>query len=91
MKESKFIKVYNIFIDLRRIIKANIDDIHIHLLLIGCIPFDFYNAEHANDINGIKLNGVTFQALKDRLIQYFDAEDILTPVDEAFGKDTGEL
>ena len=84
MKEHKFIKIGNKFIDLKRIISTDIDDYRIYLLLIGCIPFDFFNAKHADDAAGIKLDNITFQALKDYLLQYLDAEDILTPVDKAF-------
>jgi len=96
MNGSKFIKIGNLFLDLTKITHAQIDDIRISITLESVIHMDFYDALHARDLNGTKLNGVSFRSLRDHLLQHFDAEDILTPVDKAFGTefildDAGEI
>lgn len=85
--KCKFIMVGHWFIDVGKITHSYIDNARMMLSQMGGNVLIFDNDELVADVTGNVLSGVEFHALADYLRARFNAEDVLTPVDRAFGKE----
>ena len=85
--KCEFIMIGHWFIDMAKITHSYIDSARIMLSQMGGNVLIFDNDELVADVTGNVLNGVEFRALADYLRARFNAEDVLTPVDRAFGKE----